>query len=429
MKTFYIKTLGCKTNQLESAVIEEKLRNAGFLYSKDIEKCDIFILNSCSVTQATDDDCIKLINHIKQTKPDIFIILTGCFAQLQAKELKNNKNIDLILGNDDKFDIVKYLENGETFCVTDIMEVNEFHTPYVNDLSKTRANLKIQDGCNNRCSYCTIPFARGYSRSNSITNIIEQIKIYEQHDFKEVILTGIHIGQWGQDLVPSQNLLSLLKEIEKTKIKRYRLGSLNPLEINDELLDFLSNSEKFCPHFHLSLQSANDKILELMNRKYTAEFYLEQINKINKIFSLPFLGADIIVGFPNETEEDFEITKNNLKLSGLSKIHIFPYSKRKGTVAYDMENQVEEHVKKERAKELQKVSNKLYSSFLNKNIGQITDVMIEKNFDKQGNLKGITPNYLNVIIKENNADFLNSLKKVKITCIENEKLVGIFYYE
>ena len=216
----------------------------------------------------------------------------------------------------------------------------------------------------------------------------------------------------------------MLEEIEKTKIKRYRLGSLNPLEINDELLTFLKQSDKFCPHFHLSLQSANDKILGLMNRKYTFSFYFEQIKKINEMFYLPFLGADIIAGFPNETQEDFEITKNNLQKSGLSRIHVFPYSKRKGTVAFDMENQVEESEKKQRAKILQKVSDNLYMKFLEENIGQISEVMVEKHADENGFLKGLTRNYLNVTLSEKDEKYKNTLQKVRLTGILKSKMTG-----
>ena len=421
MKKFFIKTLGCKTNQLESAILEEKLLNAGFLKADEFQECDLFILNSCSVTHTTDNDSLKLINQIKNFNPNIFIILTGCFAQLQSDELSKNPNIDLILGNDDKFDIIEHLNKKSKICVSDIMKIEKFNFQLVNDISKTRANLKIQDGCNNRCAYCTIPFARGNSRSNSIENIVKQIEIYTQHNFQEIILTGIHIGQWGHDLSPKQSLIDLLKAIEKTKIKRYRLGSLNPLEITDELLDFLSKSEKFCPHFHLSLQSANNKILKLMNRKYLVEDYLEQIKKINKLFNLPFLGADIIVGFPNETDKDFEITKNNLLNSGLSKIHVFPYSKRSGTMAFDMDNQVKDETKKQRAKILQEISKELNNKFMQKNINTIHEVMLEKKLTKDGYLKGISENYINVITRSKNKELLNTIQKVKFIKQINEK--------
>lgn len=422
MKKFFIKTLGCKTNQLESAILEEKLLNAGFVRVNDFKDSEIFILNSCSVTHTTDNDSLKLINQIKNFNKNIFVVLTGCFAQLQAKELGENANIDLILGNDDKFDIVEYINKKSKICVSDIMQIRNFNFQLVEDISKTRANLKIQDGCNNRCAYCTIPFARGYSRSNSIENVIKQIEIYVQHNFQEIILTGIHIGQWGQDLSPKKNLIDLLAAIEKSDIKRYRLGSLNPLEITDDLLEFLSKSEKFCPHFHLSLQSANNKILNLMNRKYRVEDYLEQIKKINTMFNLPFLGADIIVGFPKETDEDFEITKNNLQNSGLSKIHVFPYSKRSGTVAYDMDNQVKDETKKQRAKILQDVSKKLNNDFMQKNLNTVHQIMIEKKLTKDGYLKGISENYINVITTSKNSNLLNTIQKVRFVKQIDDKM-------
>lgn len=422
MKKFFIKTLGCKTNQLESAILEEKLLNAGFVRVNDFKDSEIFILNSCSVTHTTDNDSLKLINQIKNFNKNIFVVLTGCFAQLQAKELEKNPNIDLLLGNDDKFDIVEHINKKSKICVSDIMQIRNFNFQLVEDISKTRANLKIQDGCNNRCAYCTIPFARGYSRSNSIENVIKQIEIYVQHNFQEIILTGIHIGQWGQDLSPKKNLIDLLAAIEKSDIKRYRLGSLNPLEITDDLLEFLSKSEKFCPHFHLSLQSANNKILNFMNRKYRVEDYLEQIKKINKMFNLPFLGADIIVGFPNETDADFEISKKNLQNSGLSKIHVFPYSKRSGTVAYDMDNQVKDETKKQRAKILQDVSKKLNNNFMQKNLNTVHQIMIEKKLTKDGYLKGISENYINVITTSKNSNLLNTIQKVRFVKQIDDKM-------
>ena len=423
MKKFFIKTLGCKTNQLESAILEEKMEKAGYVSVADYKECDIFILNSCSVTQNSDNESLRLINHVKNFNEKIFTVLTGCFAQLSYKELSKNSNIDLLLGNDDKFNIVEHINNKES-CVTDIMDIKNFNTQNLENLNRTRANLKIQDGCNNRCSYCTIPLARGYSRSNSIENIINQIEILSKNDFKEIILTGIHIGQWGEDFSPKLKLLNLLEKIETTNIVRYRLGSLNPLEIDMVLLEFLKNSEKFCPHFHLSLQSANNKILKLMNRQYTTEKYLEQIKHINTIFKNPFLGCDIIVGFPNETDEDFEITYNNLKNSGLSKIHVFPYSKRPNTVAYKMDNQVNEKDKKLRSEKLKELSDILYMNFVNSNINTNQEVIFQKRFDKNGYLKGLTRNYMNIIVKNNDKKYLNTLSNVKIKEIENSQIIG-----
>ena len=275
--------------------------------------------------------------------------------------------------------------------------------------------MKIQDGCDNRCTYCIIWKARGKSRSADSDFIVEQINNFSKHGFKEVMLTGIHIGQWGKEF--GLTLLDLLKEIEKrTTIERYRLGSLNPTEVTDELLDFLSKSDKFCPHFHLSLQSANDKTLRSMNRFYKTEDYLAQIDKINDIFELPFLGSDIIAGFAGETDEDFEISRENLSKSGLTQIHTFPYSIRKGTIGASMPNQNSDEVKNRRATIIKEISKQKFKEFVNKNLGRVCEVLIEKHPDKHsGNLKGMTRNYLTVQIVSNRNDLFNTLQQVRLS--------------
>ena len=276
------------------------------------------------------------------------------------------------------------------------------------DTTKTRMSLKIQDGCDNRCAYCIIPFGRGKSRSADKDFIIKEINRYYENGYKEVVLTGIHIGLWGKE--KGSNLLELLKEIEtKTNIPRYRLGSLNPHEITKELLNFLESSEKFCPHFHLSLQSACNSTLKRMNRYYSVEYYLDQIEDINSRFENPFLGSDIIAGFAGETEDEFTETVENLKKSGLSKIHTFPYSIRKGTEAEKMPGHLPDKIKEERASIIKAISADKYKAFTEKNIGKEQEVLIEKHLNKQGKYKGVTRNYLNVILE--NGEF-NTLKRV-----------------
>lgn len=289
------------------------------------------------------------------------------------------------------------------------MAEKEFCEAKLNDTTKTRISIKIQDGCDNRCSYCIIPFGRGKSRSADSDFIIKEINRYVQNGYKEVVFTGIHIGQWGKER--GLSILDLLKEIEnKTNLHRYRLGSLNPLEITNELLSFLQNSEKFCPHFHLSLQSACDNTLKRMNRHYTTEYYLEQIEDIVSRFNNPFIGSDIIAGFVGETEKDFQTTIENLEKSKLSKIHTFPYSIRKGTAAEKMDGHLPEKVKEERAEIIKKISAKKFEEFINNNIGTEQEVLIEKRPDKKTGLyKGVTRNYLNIILKEGE---FNTLRKV-----------------
>lgn len=415
MIKFFIKTHGCKANQLESDIIKEKLLNEDYQETKKADSADIYILNSCSVTETADIEALRTLRNIKHKKPEIITVLTGCSAQLNHNDLKNNGIVDIILGNNDKFDIVDALKKHQS-CVKDIFSIREFNNHFVRNYSKTRAYLKIQDGCNNYCSYCTIPYARGKSRSNSIKNIIEQIKIYTDAGIKEIVLTGIHIGQWGEDFSTPKELFTLLESIENTNIQRYRLGSLNTLEIKDQLLDFLAESDKFCPHFHLSLQSLTDKTLTAMNRLYSAHSCLVLIDKINDKFKLPFLGSDIIAGFPGETDEDFHITLENVKKSGLSNIHVFPYSIRKNTNAAAMQNQLSEKDKQNRANILREAAHEKLMSFLNKNLNTYSQVLIEKRPDKNtGLLKGVTKNYLEVILDSDNINLCNTIQNIKIT--------------
>ena len=424
MKKFNIHTMGCKSNQFESAIIEENLIEHGYKKVQNIEDADIYILNSCSVTHKSDNEAMYLLRSAKHKNPNILTIATGCMAQIEKEELLKNDFIDFVIGNDEKLHLYDYINSDERFSANDILKQTEFNKVELFDTTKTRASLKIQDGCDNRCTYCIIWKARGKSRSADSEFIVNQINNFAKHGFKEVMLTGIHIGQWGKEF--GLSLLDLLKEIEeKTTIERYRLGSLNPPEITDEMLEFLKTSKKFCPHFHLSLQSANDKTLRSMNRFYKTEGYLKLIEKINETFENPFLGSDVIAGFAGETEEDFEITRKNLLSSGLTQIHTFPYSKRKGTLGAEMENQVPDDVKNSRATIIKEISKEKLSNFIENNIGKTLEVLIEKHPDKHSqNLKGMTRNYLTVQIPSDRTDLFNTLQMVKLVKFENGKIYG-----
>ena len=396
--------MGCKANQFESAIIEEDLIKNGLEKVKDVKDADFYILNSCSVTHKSDNEAMYLLRAAKHKNPNVVTIATGCMAQIEKEELLKNDFIDYVVGNDEKLHLYEIINSDTKFLAKDILKLAEFSKVELIDTTKTRASLKIQDGCDNRCTYCIIWKARGKSRSADSDFIVEQINNFSKHGFKEVMLTGIHIGQWGKEF--GLTLLDLLKEIEKrTTIERYRLGSLNPTEITDELLDFLSKSDKFCPHFHLSLQSANDKTLRSMNRFYKTEDYLAQIDKINDIFELPFLGSDIIAGFAGETDEDFEISRENLSKSGLTQIHTFPYSIRKGTIGASMPNQNSDEVKNRRATIIKEISKQKFKEFVNKNLG-------------------MTRNYLTVQIVSKRNDLFNTLQQVRLTEYKDEIIFG-----
>lgn len=415
-KKFFIKTLGCKTNEIESQIIKESLLNKGFIKTDNRLDADIYILNSCTVTSHSDNQALYLIKQIRKDKPDIKIILTGCLAQTGNPD---EINADLILGNNEKLDIDKYIEKlfekNKAVFADNIFNTKEYNNKFLYNASSTRPSVKIQDGCNNRCSYCLIPYARGNSRSNNIENIIKQINLHIKNNKKEIVLTGIHIGQWGIEF--NQNLINLLKEIEKTDILRYRLGSLYINEIDDNLLEFLQNSKKFCPHFHLSLQSLTDKTLKNMNRFYTRKEALDKINKIHQCFNLPYIGCDIITGFPDETKDDFLITKESLIEAKVSYIHSFPYSIRKNTPAAAMENQILEHIKKERTKELIEISNLLHKNFLDKNKNTTRTIIYEKKSKKMNAYKGVSENYIKVY-KKSETDLQNTVETVALSEFE-----------
>lgn len=416
--------MGCKSNQFEGSIIKENLKKHNFEETSDIEDADLYILNSCSVTHKSDKEAFYHLRNAKHKNHSIKTVLTGCIAQIEKGNLLKEDFIDFVIGNDEKLHLYDFLEKEGNFFANDVMMQKKFSEVELFDTAKTRASLKIQDGCDNRCTYCIIWKARGKSRSASLDFIINQINHFADLGFKEVILTGIHIGQWGKDI--GLTFIDLIKAIEKTSILRYRLGSLNPTEINDELLEVLSKSKKFCPHFHLSLQSANDKTLRSMNRFYTTEFYLNQINQINTIFDLPFIGSDIIAGFAGETEQDFEITRKNLEKSGLTQIHTFPYSVRRGTIGESLPDQNSDITKNKRADIIKEISRKKYNDFIIRNIGKVHEILIEKHRDKHSNnLKGITKNYLTVQIISNREDLYNTIQNIKITEYKN----GILYAE
>lgn len=416
MKTFHIKSLGCKQNQLEGQIIENELIKIGYKKVEDINNANFYILNSCTVTSHSDSQVNYLLNHAKKINPNIKTILCGCTAQTYKQhENFDYSKIDLVLGNSEKIFIENYIDKTG-FFVDDIFKKNEFEGKFLINPNTTRVSIKIQDGCNNRCAYCIIPYARGNSRSNNIEDIIKQINLVAEKNIKEIVLTGIHIGQWGKEW--NLSLIDLLEKIEKTSILRYRLGSLYVNELDDEIIEFLANSKKFCPHFHLSLQSMCDKTLQNMNRKYSVSQSLEVIEKLHKNFNLPYLGCDIIVGFPNETNDDFIETYENLKRSRLSSIHCFPYSKREKTPAYFMKNQIQDSIKKERVERIMGLSKELHNNFLAQNKNTIQEVLIEKKSPKTGLYSAMTKNYIKIYLNSEDDNLRHTLKEVNLANFE-----------
>lgn len=418
MKRFAIHTLGCKTNQLESATIKDSLIQAGYELVKYSEIADFYIVNTCSVTAKSDSESAYYVRKAKNTNPEAKIVVTGCSAQLNPHDI----GADIVVGNANKLDILDYIKNNTSY-VSDIMQEVEFKDKKTYSIEgKTRANVKIQDGCNSRCAYCIIPYARGRSRSNTVGNIVEQIEILTQKGFKEVVLTGIHIGQWGLDFADDLQLINLLEAIEALPtLERYRLGSLQPPELADDLIEFLIKSKKFSHHLHISMQNANNETLKLMNRKYTVEYAADIMAKLKSNIPDISLGCDIIAGFPTETDEQFNDCYLNLEKLPLDYMHVFPYSIRPGTPAADME-QVDENTKKDRAKKLQQLARLKKEQFITSMIGKEIEVLVELKRDKSGMLKGISSNYINVLI---DGDYKLKNKMIKAQIISFEKGIAI----
>lgn len=389
-----IKTLGCKVNFVESLALEERLRKAGFeIVDSNEEICDIFILNSCSVTNESDKKSRQALSRNRKMNPDNYSVIMGCYSQVSKDELLENKNVNLVVGNKDKLDI-SYLMNlgkdkGEK--VYDISKYIEFEDlPLHGTGEKTRGFIKIEDGCDNFCSYCIIPFARGRVRSRSIESIKKEATSLGQNA-KEIVITGIEVASYGKDL-KDVTLIDAIEAVhEAAPNVRIRLSSLEISVITDDFLRRLKNISQFCDQFHLSLQSGSDNVLKAMNRKYNKESFKKKVDLIRTYYPNAGITTDIIVGFPGETEEDHESTVQYLKDLKLSRIHIFPYSIRKGTKAADME-QIDGNIKIRRKNELEKLGEELQDEFKNSLLNKKEEVLIEER--TKGFFTGYTRNYV-----------------------------------
>ena len=389
------------------------------------EIADIYIVNTCTVTNMADKKSRQILRRAKQINPNSILVIVGCYVQVGKKELERRDEIDLILGNNEKNDIVEYVKKykEKQVIVSDINKQKEYKdfgkTTYT---EKVRAFIKIQDGCNNFCSYCIIPYARGRVRSRKIENIVNEIKDIAQKGIKEIVITGIHIASYGIDFKEEIGLIDLLKEINNIKgIERIRLGSLEPKLITQRFVEDLRKIEKICNQFHMSLQSGCDETLKRMNRKYTTQDFEKGVQILKKSYPDLLLTADIIVGFPGETEKEFDTTYEFLKKIGFYKIHTFKYSKRKGTVAEKMPNQITNKIQEERSKKIIELSNEMQNIYNNNYIGKKVQVLFE---EKEGEYyKGHTTNYMMIQVKSNE-NLENKIETVKIDTIEKDKIIG-----
>ena len=389
------------------------------------EKADIYIINTCSVTNMSDRKSRQMIRRAKEMNSEAFVIVVGCYAEVAKDEIEKIDEVDLVLGNHQKANIDKYIE-----AYFDGRDVNdEAIESYFYDFGsityteKTRAVVKVQDGCNNFCTYCIIPYARGRICSRRPESVVDEITKIAKEGIKEVVITGIQVSAYGKDFDSDYRLIDLLEEINKIDgIERIRIGSIEPLMITDEFCERVKKLEKMCHHFHLSLQSGCDKTLKEMNRRYTTAQFEEVVRKLRNIYDDVILTTDIIVGFPNETDEDFEQTYDFLKSIKFYKMHVFKYSQRKGTVAAKMKNQVSPEKKEERSKRLLKLSSDNEKDYLDEYVGKDVRVLFE---EQDGEfVKGHTDNYIVVEAKGSEQD-LNKILTVRVEQSEEEKLVGI----
>ena len=428
MKKVAFCTLGCKVNQYETNAMEQKFIQAGYEIVGFTEIADIYVINTCTVTNMSDKKSRQRIRKAKQLNENAIVVAVGCYVQTAKEQLENIKELDLILGNNEKKDIVKYIEKyrkGEKqIKYNDVLHQDEYDEyGFVTHIEQTRAIVKVQDGCDRFCSYCAIPYARGKVRSRKIENIVAEITKLAEEGIKEVVITGIHIASYGKDLKEDIGLIDVLEKINEINgIQRIRLGSLEPMLINESFLKRLAKLEKICHHFHLSLQSGCDETLKRMNRRYTTEEFRNVVRLLRNTYDDVILTTDIIVGFPGETENEFERTYEFLKEINFYKMHVFKYSRRDGTKAATMPNQIAPNIQEERSKKLISLSNKNQQIYNESYVGKTVQVLFEE--ASKGYIKGHTQNYLVVNIKEDIEKFHNQIVPVKITSILGEELIG-----
>lgn len=441
-RTVAIHSLGCKVNSYEAESMEQLLKQAGYTivpFDENIT-ADIYIINTCSVTNIADRKSRQMLHKSKKINSDAIVVAAGCYVNADTKKAAEDNAVDIVLGNNCKINIVEALENyykdkNNSEMVVDFKEKQEYEELKLDEVSThTRAYIKIQDGCNQFCSYCIIPYTRGRIRSRDIDEIEEEVTKLVSKGFKEVVLTGIHLTSYGVDNNKG-SLLEVIMRLDKIDgLQRIRLGSLEPRVITEEFAKTLSSSKKICPHFHLSLQSGCDTVLKRMNRKYTTQEYYDKCCILRKYFNNPAITTDVIVGFPQETEEEFEATKVFLEKVHFYEMHIFKYSRRKGTVADRMEGQVDEKVKTQRSAILLELENKMSKEYRQQHIGKTEEVLIEEIVSENGKdyFMGFTPDYIRVKIAcdtaLDNSEYINTIKKVYMKELSDDGIVvtGIF---
>lgn len=432
-RTVAFLTLGCKVNSYESDAMQRLFEEAGYEVTEFTEKSDVYVVNTCTVTNIADRKSRQMLHKAKKNNPDGIVVAVGCYVQAAKDILEADEAIDLVVGNNQKQNIVELLEqyfiddtNNE--ALIDISKEREYESLTITGAGdKTRAYIKVQDGCNQFCSYCIIPYTRGRVRSRGLIDVMTEITGLVQAGYKEVVLTGIHLSSYGIDLEEDLTLLTLIKSISTIQgVERIRLGSLEPRVITEEFVRELSANVKFCPHFHLSMQSGCNETLLRMNRRYSTEEFYAKCQLIREYFSQPAITTDVIVGFPGETEEEFAITKAFVQKVNFAQMHVFKYSVRKGTRAEKMENQVDESVKHARSKELLEIEHSMRKEYIDAFIGKEEKVLIEEviTVDDISYQVGHNERYVKIAIKEEK-EYSNQIVTVRIEKkLQEDMLLG-----
>ena len=403
-RTVALHTLGCKLNFSETTAIGRMLEQDGFVQKTFDDVADVYVINTCSVTDNADKECRQLVRRINRKAPEAIVVITGCYAQLKPKEIADIPGVNLVLGAAEKFNISRHLKDihandAAKICSCDIEDVNSFTASH-SVKERTRVFLKVQDGCDYNCSFCTIPLARGKSRSDSVENVLEEVKKIAANGTKEIVLTGINLGDFGKGNYGGkkreESFFELMLALEKVEgIERYRISSIEPNLLSNDMIEFVANSKKFMPHFHIPLQSGSNKILGMMRRRYRRELYAQRVNTIKTFMPHCCIGVDVIVGFPGETEEDFNDTVAFLQNLDISYLHVFTYSERDNTDALGIKPVVPVHIRNERNKILRNLGYEKMQAFTEKHIGQNRKVLFEHR-NKNGMMEGYTDNYIKI---------------------------------
>ena len=390
-------TLGCKLNFSETSALARHLEQEGFVQKNFEEEADYYVINTCSVTENADKECRQLVRRIQRRSPSSAVVITGCYAQLKPKEIASIPGVDLVLGAAAKFELATHLQalkkgDDTKICSCDIDTVENFHASW-SVHHRTRTFLKVQDGCDYNCSFCTIPMARGKSRSDKIVNVLENVKEIANAGSKEIILTGVNLGDFGEY---GENFFQLISALEnETTIPRYRISSIEPNLLSDDIIRFVASSKRFMPHFHIPLQSGSDRILGLMRRRYKSKLYADRVNLIKALLPHASIGADVIVGFPGETEADFQETYSFLESLPITYLHVFTYSERDNTLAATMKDIVSLSIRQTRNKKLRQLSYQKQEEFNNEFSGTTRPVLFEKE-EKTSMMEGYTDNYIRI---------------------------------